>query len=214
MALFVVACGILLMLGGAFSLLLGFDIVMTERGAAMTIGGVVALSGGVISVGIGLALVRLNQLLGALEARAARPQRAGAPDRPVLPLAVEEARPPAVPIEPSIASPSVRPPTLGDSLAPSAAAAGIAGAAVAAGVAGGLGRPQAEEGRPTPRDSALAVDHPPAPSLREELRADAAPSPLAPALAEPMGQQDAPGDEAGRPDFLSPRCSVKTKPLM
>ncbi len=173
MALFVVACGVLLMLGGAVSLLLGFDIVMTERGAAMTIGGVVALSGGVIAVGIGLALVRLNQILGALEARAAKPVRGGMSDRPVVPLASEEGRLPAAiaePPAPGLAAPepvappaAVRPPPVpaGGSLMPTVATAGLAAGAVALGAASVLGRshtdgdaPVAEE--PASKDASLA----------------------------------------------------------
>ncbi len=141
MALFVVACGILLMLGGAVSLLLGFDIVMTERGAAMTLGGVVALSGGVIAVGIGLALVRLNQLLRVLESRAAKPLRASAPDRPVVPIAVDEVRPPTAAPGPVAPLSPVRAPSAGDALIPAAAVAGVA----AIGAATVLGRPSSEE---------------------------------------------------------------------
>jgi hypothetical protein len=69
LALLVIILGLLLAGGGAAFLLLGFDIVMTERGSAMTIGGTIALSGGVVTLGLGLALLRLTQILRALEAR-------------------------------------------------------------------------------------------------------------------------------------------------
>jgi hypothetical protein len=86
-ALLVIVCGALLVIGGAISLLMGFDIVMTERGSAMTLGGVIALSGGVISAGIGFALLRLSQILAALQERNVRGVRpAVPPDRPVVPL--------------------------------------------------------------------------------------------------------------------------------
>jgi hypothetical protein len=67
LALFIILAGSFLILGGLISLLSGFDIVMTERGSAMTIGGTIALSGGVIAVGIGFSLLRLSQILRALE---------------------------------------------------------------------------------------------------------------------------------------------------
>jgi hypothetical protein len=85
-ALLVIVCGALLVIGGAISLLLGFDIVMTERGSAMTLGGVIALSGGVIAVGIGFALLRLSQILAALQERNLRGVRpVVTQDRPVIP---------------------------------------------------------------------------------------------------------------------------------
>ena len=156
-ALFVVACGFLLMIGGAISLLLGFDIVLTERGAAMTIGGVVALSGGVLAVGIGFALKRLNQILRALEIRSGKPVRSQVPDRPVLPIATDPQKPavasPAldgglpepVASEPVVApdaipatvAPPPMPPAIPPRL-PATAAAGLAGGvAVGAGLAAG-----------------------------------------------------------------------------
>jgi hypothetical protein len=55
------------MLGGGSSLLAGFDITTTERGAAMTIAGTVALAGGAITVAIGLSLLRLSQILQVLQ---------------------------------------------------------------------------------------------------------------------------------------------------
>jgi hypothetical protein len=66
-ALLVILLGVLLMIGGAAFLLLGFDVVMTERGAAMTMGGVTALSGGAVTLALGFALLRLSQILRALE---------------------------------------------------------------------------------------------------------------------------------------------------
>jgi hypothetical protein len=70
LALLVLVLGCLLMAAGAGYLLLGFDIVMTERGSAMTIGGAVALSGGVVTIGLGFAVLRLTQILRTLEATA------------------------------------------------------------------------------------------------------------------------------------------------
>jgi hypothetical protein len=67
LALLVIILGALLGAGGAFFLILGFDVVMTERGNAMTIGGTIALSSGIITIGVGLALLRLTQILNAME---------------------------------------------------------------------------------------------------------------------------------------------------
>jgi hypothetical protein len=78
LALFVLVLGAALMAVGAGYLLLGFDIVMTERGAAMTIGGAVALSGGVVTLGLGFAVLRLTQILRALETGAGQASGAGA----------------------------------------------------------------------------------------------------------------------------------------
>jgi hypothetical protein len=90
-ALLVIVCGAMLVVGGAVSLLMGFDIVMTERGSAMTLGGIIALSGGVITVGIGFALLRLSQILAALQERNVRDARpVVTPDRPVVPRAPPE----------------------------------------------------------------------------------------------------------------------------
>ncbi len=209
MALFVVACGILLMLGGAVSLLLGFDIVMTERGAAMTMGGVVALSGGVIAVGIGLALVRLNQLVRVLEARAAKPLRAGAPDRPVVPIAADEVRPPPVVPGPAAPVAPARAPSAGEALIPAAAVAGVA----AIGAATVFGRSSAEEEGAARPSAVLSPtsdlpDHPAPPensflptAQSEEMRGDA-PPPEEPWLAQEQldqaEQSEVRPDEADR----------------
>ncbi len=67
LALAVMVLGALLGAGGAYFVVLGFDIVLTERGAAMTIGGVVALSGGVVTFALGCAVLRLTQILNRLE---------------------------------------------------------------------------------------------------------------------------------------------------
>ena len=90
MALFVVIAGVLLIIGGAGFLALGFDIVMTERGSAMTIGGVIALSSGVIAVGIGFALTRLSQILRVLDTRGRGGSGVGKGDRPVVPLVTSQ----------------------------------------------------------------------------------------------------------------------------
>jgi len=121
-ALFVVFCGILLMLGGGASLLLGFDIVMTERGSAMTIGGVIALSGGVVSLGIGFALFRLAKIQKALEARGGRLARPAPLDRPVVPFQEESGAP-----QPAREDDSALRPALGAAVAAGAAAAASAG---------------------------------------------------------------------------------------
>ncbi len=227
MALFVVACGILLMLGGAVSLLLGFDIVMTERGAAMTLGGVVALSGGVIAVGIGLALVRLNQLLRVLESRAAKPLRASAPDRPVVPIAVDEVRPPTAAPGPVAPLSPVRAPSAGDALIPAAAVAGVA----AIGAATVLGRPSSEEEASalpaaTSLPSSGMAEHPAPPedsfpftAQSEQMRGDT-PPPVEPWQVqdqrnepEPSGarlddaSQETSGQEVARDVFATPEVS-------
>jgi hypothetical protein len=131
LALFVVICGALLTLGGAYSLLMGFDVVMTERGAAMAIGGTVALAGGVIAIGIGGVLLRLSQILRSLEQRPVK-TKVAVPDRPVVPIK-DDAAPaaPAVEPPPSPTPAPVTTPAVG-SLAGGAAAvaAGLGGAAV------------------------------------------------------------------------------------
>jgi hypothetical protein len=122
-ALLVIVCGALLVVGGAISLLMGFDIVMTERGSAMTLGGIIALSGGVIAVGIGFALLRLSQILAALQERNVRGARpVVTADRPVVPLA------PAEPVMPA----DLPVPVVADS---SAGRAGVGAGVVAAGLA-------------------------------------------------------------------------------
>jgi hypothetical protein len=92
LALFVLVLGGLLMAAGGGYLLLGFDIVMTERGSAMTIGGAVALAGGVVTIGIGCAVLRLTQILRALETTGKRSaddadQVTAVEDKPVAGLA-------------------------------------------------------------------------------------------------------------------------------
>ncbi len=123
MALLVIICGALLIVGGAISLLMGFDIVMTERGSAMTLGGTIALSGGVIAVGIGFALLRLSQILAALQERNVRGVRpVVAPDRPVVPL-----------VSPESLATGDRPPPLDNEAG--ASRAGIGTGVIAAGIA-------------------------------------------------------------------------------
>ena len=108
MAIFVVVAGVLLMLGGATALLFGFDIVMTERGSAMVIGGTVTLSGGAITVGIGFALVKLNQILRTLALRDGKMLRATPPtDRPVVPMIASETALSAQSLSPQSPEPSL-----------------------------------------------------------------------------------------------------------
>jgi hypothetical protein len=127
-ALLVIVCGALLVTGGAISLLMGFDIVMTERGSAMTLGGVIALSGGVIAVGIGFALLRLSQILAALLERNKRGGRpVVTPDRPVMPLAVHDSPAPADVPPPLVGEPGVSRVGIGAGVA----AAGLAASAAA-----------------------------------------------------------------------------------
>jgi hypothetical protein len=125
LALFVVIAGALLIIGGGTSLVLGFDIVMTERGSAMTLGGVMALSSGVIAVGIGFALMRMTQMLRMLDIRAKGFQGPGGRgSRPVVPLVpAEQEVSDAAPVE---SSASRRRPSI---------AAGGAGAVLAGGAA-------------------------------------------------------------------------------
>ncbi len=189
------------MLGGAISLLLGFDIVLTERGAAMTIGGVVALSGGVIAVGIGLALKRLKQILVVLEARAAKPVRSAGADRPVVSMVADEARAevasaPAEPAEP--ANPprpplAPTPPVAGGPLLPGLATAGIAGAA-AIGAASVFGRGRSEESAPPPT---------PEPASTRPLPAWA-PEPV---RAEPASEHASPATQLDLPQDLEEELS-------
>jgi hypothetical protein len=128
LAIFVVVAGVLLMLAGATALLFGFDIVMTERGSAMVIGGTVTLSGGTIAVGIGFALLKLNQILQALtfkNDRVMRPVSNG--DRPVVPTPAVET------VVPSQAVLAQTPPsTLAGVAVAGIAVAGVAAAGVAA----------------------------------------------------------------------------------
>ncbi len=139
MALLVIVCGALLMIGGAVSLLMGFDIVMTERGSAMTLGGTIALSGGLVAVGIGFALLRLSQILAVLERRGEKlPGRTSVPDRPVVPLGgMENSSPMEVRASKEVPAMMEVPPgkaQSGGGVIPAVVAAG----AVAAGTAGGL----------------------------------------------------------------------------
>jgi hypothetical protein len=80
------ALGILLMLGGAAALLFGFDIVVTDRGLAMVLGGVTALAGGVVALGLAFLLKAAERIRDAMAANAARlpPPR---PPRHVVPIA-------------------------------------------------------------------------------------------------------------------------------
>jgi len=181
-ALFVVACGVLLMGGGAAALLMGFDIVLTERGSAMTIGGAVALSGGVIAVGIGLALRRLNQIAKALEGRAGKPPRAFASDRPVLPLPGEQdVSPPPIPPQ-IVAENSRRGANFNfPALAAGAAAGGLAGRALADRAehsgheqAGHEQAGQAPDGRDAWRLPALPPDIEPEPQEERAAHSEAA----------------------------------------
>ncbi len=121
MVVLTIVAGLLLAGGGAFFLLLGFDIVMTERGNAMTIGGVIALSCGLILVAIGFALTRLTRILRALEARPA-PLEAS---QPAIAAAAEPA-----PVRHDGGTPGF------SAAIPAAAVA--AGGALAAGVAAGV----------------------------------------------------------------------------
>ncbi len=144
MAWLVIVCGFLLAVGGGVSLLFGFDIVVTERGSAMTIGGVIALSGGIIAMGIGSALLKLKAILRALEARAGRAPRAPASDRPVVPLQADVPPPP----------PRAADVAMG-------AAAGIAVAGLAAGAAGRAARPVEREPETMPEpDPAMIAPEP------------------------------------------------------
>jgi hypothetical protein len=115
LALFVILAGILLIMGGGISLLAGFDIVMTERGSAMTIGGTVALAGGAITLGIGFALLRLSQILRVLqtvEQEETAPEPAAETTKPVLaetvvaPATVETLKPDVIAPAPVIQAPA------------------------------------------------------------------------------------------------------------
>lgn len=67
MVWFIVGSGVLMTAAGIAYLILGFDIVMTERGSAMTIGGTIALCSGLATIALGLATRRLTQILRVLE---------------------------------------------------------------------------------------------------------------------------------------------------
>jgi hypothetical protein len=97
LALLVLVLGCLLTAVGAGYLLIGFDIVMTERGSAMTIGGATALSGGIITIGLGLVVLRLTQVLRTLEA-------AGRGVSPVPSADEREAAEKASPVVPVVAA--------------------------------------------------------------------------------------------------------------
>lgn len=154
MALLVIVCGALLVIGGAISLLMGFDIVMTERGSAMTLGGIIALSGGMITVGIGFALLRLSQILAALQERNSRGVRpVVTPDRPVIPaVSAEPVNSGDVPVEP-VAEPGMSRIGLGAGLGAGAVAAGLGAGLAAAGVAAsatGLAATKQDQEKPDP----------------------------------------------------------------
>ena len=157
MALFVIICGILLVLGGATSLLFGFDIVLTERGMAMVIGGTVALSGGVVAMGIGFTLRRLSQLLASMEGpvKARRPVPT---DRPVVPMATSVVAPENMSSPENRKSPALQTPILN---APGLAATGVKAAAIVGSL--GLAKYTSPEA-----DAAAAIDADiSAPTIRE-----------------------------------------------
>ncbi|MGL4635168.1 MAG: hypothetical protein ACRCWF_04230 [Beijerinckiaceae bacterium] len=133
MALFVIIVGALLSLGGATSLLFGFDIVMTERGNAMTIAGTIALSGGIVTIAIGLALTRLTQILKALENGRPRPKWAtNVGERPVVPAPTVPAESTSAPAADAVSVVTDAKPSTSSHLALGA------GIAAAAGIAGGI----------------------------------------------------------------------------
>jgi hypothetical protein len=188
LALFIIISGALLMLGGAASLAFGFEIVVTERGSAMVIGGTVAISGGLIALGIGFALLRLSQLLSTLEPRNVRPQRYGG-DRPVVPLATQEPSRQA-PAEPSVdrETSAFRPGTM-------AAAGGIAAAAViGAGIASvaAADRKEPDSLDFTPEAPELAPLEPEADEPPEEELPLITPEDLEAELARALAETDAP----------------------
>jgi hypothetical protein len=82
LALLIVILGLLLSAAGAFFIILGFDIVMTDRGAAMTTSGTTAFTGGVMTLAIGFMLWRLTQILEALKRKEAggSPEASGRPE--------------------------------------------------------------------------------------------------------------------------------------
>jgi hypothetical protein len=207
-ALFVVACGALLMLGGAIALLMGFDIVMTERGAAMTIGGTVALSGGAVTVGVGFALLRLSQILRVLEARGGKAGRAGVADRPVVPIAPPEAPAGLLPDEPE--PKAAIPVAAGVTMAAAAGAAaiGFAGSASADDRPAAIDEPPPRAGPPPPVVSAppdleaelaqaLAETDPPPPTPTKRSFADG----LSAVLAKPIGRRGKVAKERAAKDF-------------
>ena len=57
-------------LGGGAALVFGYDLVTTERGLALTIGGAVALTGAAVVLGLGMTAQRLGRIARALEAAA------------------------------------------------------------------------------------------------------------------------------------------------
>jgi hypothetical protein len=192
-ALFVVACGALLMLGGAIALFMGFDIVMTERGAAMTIGGTVALSGGAVTVGVGFALLRLSQILRALEARGGKAARAGAADRPVVPIATPEAAAGPLPDEP-------------EPKAAIPAAAGVAMAAAAGAAAIGFA------GSARAQDKLASHDEPVALPVEPPPPAVSAPPDLEAELALALAETDPPPPTTGKRSFADGLSAVLAKP--
>jgi hypothetical protein len=125
LAWFVIGMGALLGLGGATALLFGFEIMMTERGMAMTISGVVALTGSAITLALGFILKRMGQLLKALKDRDSRAVPSKSLDRPIVPVISELATEPA----------TAKPGLLGAGAALGAATA-LGGAALALGGAG------------------------------------------------------------------------------
>jgi hypothetical protein len=172
---------LLLMAGGATSLLLGFDIVVTDRGMAMVLSGVTALSAGVLGVGIAL-LIRIAERMAA--DLAARP--AGAEParrfRPRVPLAEESAS--GVPAAPAVVA---------------AAAAG--GAALAAARAADPAEPELP--LPPPREPPTVADFEKAlhrALLEEPPAATLEPSPAPPepvtAWPAPAGPEPVPAPAA------------------
>jgi hypothetical protein len=128
---FVMIIGALLGLGGAAALLFNFEIMMTERGMAMTISGVIALTGGAVMLALGFILQRLNQLLGAFNDKNGRIASPKPLDRPVVPVVSE---PMTEPTKPGLLGAGAAGSVAGFGAVTSlGAAAGLGGAALALG---------------------------------------------------------------------------------
>lgn len=82
---------LLLIAGGGSALFLGFDIVVTDRGLAMVLAGVTALSAGVVALGLAFLLKTAGDIAAAMAERPARPSPPPRQARPVVPLADEVA---------------------------------------------------------------------------------------------------------------------------
>ena len=102
MAHLVLGVGGFMVLAGLIALVVGIDMLPTERGVAAVIASVMALSAGVITMALGVAIQRLDWLIGRIDGL-------GRSVRPVAPKEQMAGEPVAAPPAPSLPVPPVVP---------------------------------------------------------------------------------------------------------